>query len=261
MRYLLLALILGFSLLPVAHAAEDERSGALIVVGGGGLPESIVERFMELGGGQEMKLVVIPTASSQPSPDAEQIDRWKKRGAKEVHLLHTTDREVANSAAFVAPLKEATAVWIGGGSQSRLAEAYVGTAVEQELIALVQRGGVVGGTSAGAAIQSQVMIASGRTEPEMKTGLDLVPDAIIDQHFLKRNRMNRLLAAVDQYPHLYGIGIDEATAIEVQGRKCRVLGNSFVVVVQDQGADKMPNIRTFNSQESFTLTPLESSKK
>ncbi|WP_158545551.1 cyanophycinase [Bremerella cremea] len=257
MRYLLLGLILGSFIVTNTHAAESEQSGALIVVGGGGLPESIVKRFVELGGGQEMRVVVIPTASSLPVDEEKIASLWQKRGAKEVHVLHTTDREVANSAEFIAPLKEATAVWIGGGSQSRLAEAYAGTAVEKELIALVQRGGVVGGTSAGAAIQSQVMIASGRTEPEIKTGLNLVPDAIIDQHFLKRNRMNRLLSAIDQYPHLYGIGIDEATAIEVQGRECRVLGNSFVVVVQDQGAGKMPNIRTFNQGESFELTPIE----
>ncbi len=265
MRHLLLGFVLSSCCFlfseTLVRAAENETQGALIVVGGGGLPNSILDRFVELGGGKEMRVVVIPTASAEPSADEELIARWKKRGAQEVHVLHTTDPKEANSETFVAPLKKATAVWIGGGQQSRLAEAYTGTAVERELIALVARGGVVGGTSAGAAIQSHVMIASGNPDPTIKQGLDLVPDAIIDQHFLKRNRMNRLLTAVSQHPKRYGIGIDEATAIEVQGRRCRVLGESFVVVVQAQPEGKMPNIQTFNKEETFTLTPIESASQ
>lgn len=262
MRYLLLGFVLSIgcfsSTETFVHAAEKETSGALIVVGGGGLPRSISERFVELGGGKETRLVIIPTASSKPKPDNELAATWKKLGVEKITVLHTTDREVADTEAFAAPLKEATAVWIGGGQQHRLAAAYEGTAVERELIALVARGGVVGGTSAGAAIQSHVMISGGNPDPTIKQGFDLVPDAIIDQHFLKRNRMNRLLTAVSQHPKRYGIGIDEATAIEVKGRQCRVLGDSFVVVVEAQPEGKMPNIRTFNKEESFTLSPIES---
>lgn len=239
------------------RAAENMRPGTLIVVGGGGLPDAISNRFVELGGGKESRLVIIPTAADNPKPDDELAAMWKKRGIQEIAILHTTDREVADSATFVAPLKEATAVWIGGGQQSRLAAAYQGTAVERELIAFLERGGVIGGTSAGAAIQSQVMIASGNPIPEIKQGFDLVPDAIIDQHFLKRNRINRLLTAVSQHPERCGVGIDEATAIEVNGRECRVLGDSFVIVVQAQTDGKMPNIQTFKQGEKFSLAPME----
>ena len=248
-------LSLLFVLISFASLQADEKQGALIVVGGGGLPSSINDRFLELGGGKETRLVVIPTASSKPDSDEEMINRWKKRGAAEVRVLHTMDRDVANSEAFVAPLKEATAVWIGGGSQSRLSEAYQGTAVEKELIALVARGGVVAGTSAGAAIQTKVMIAHSNPIPVIKTGLDLLPGAIVDQHFLARNRMNRLLYAIQEYPKLVGVGIDEATAIEAHGEECRVLGNSFVVVVRNQGPGQWPNIRTYNKGESFSLAP------
>ncbi|PQO46405.1 cyanophycinase [Blastopirellula marina] len=248
-------LSLVFVLISFTSLRAEEKPGALIVVGGGGLPKSITERFLELGGGKETRLVVIPTASSKPDSDEVLISRWKKRGAAEVTVLHTTDREVANSEAFVVPLKDATAVWIGGGSQSRLSDAYQGTAVEKELIALVARGGVVAGTSAGAAIQTKVMIAHSNPVPVIATGLDLLPGAIVDQHFLARNRMNRLLNAVQQHPTLVGIGIDEATAIEVHGQECRVLGNSFVVVVRSEGAGKWPNIQSYNKGESFSLAP------
>ena len=101
------------------------------------------------------------------------------------------------------------------------------------------------------------MIASGNPIPEIKQGFDLVPDAIIDQHFLKRNRINRLLTAVSQHPERCGVGIDEATAIEVNGRECHVLGDSFVIVVQAQTNGKMPNIQTFKQGEKFSLGPME----
>ena len=96
---------------------------------------------------------------------------------------------------------------------------------------MLARGGVVGGTSAGAAIQSKVMIAGGQTEPRMATGLDLLPGAIIDQHFLARKRHDRLVAAVTKHPECVGFGIDEGTALVVRGRRLEVLGNSTVTVI------------------------------
>jgi len=238
--------------------AEEPPAGSLIVVGGGGLPEQVLSRFLELAGQSEARVVVIPTASSKPSSDEELIERWKQRGVADIQVLHTTDKDEANRDSFVASLKEATAVWIGGGSQSRLSAAYVGTQVEKELKALVERGGVVGGTSAGAAIQSPVMIARRSPVPEMGQGLDLLPGVIIDQHFLARNRMNRLLHAVGKHPDQIGIGIDEATAIEVHGRTCRVLGKSTVTVVLGTGQHKPLDIRTYQNGEAFEIPQIES---
>src|SRR5688572_27930205 len=93
-----------------------------------------------------------------------------------------------NEESFVTLIMQATGVGCGGGDQSKIADAYVGTTFERELAALLGRGGVIGGTSAGAAIQAKKMIAGGRDEPRMATGFDLIPGAIIDQHFLARNR-------------------------------------------------------------------------
>jgi len=148
-----------------------------------------------------------------------------------VQALHTRSKDEANQDEFVAQLKSATAVWFGGGDQSKIADAYLGTAVEREIHALLARGGVVGGTSAGAAIQSKVMIAGGTTEPRLATGLDLLPGAIIDQHFLARNRRGRLVSAVTQHPECVGYGIDERTALVVRGRQLQVLGDGTVTVI------------------------------
>ena len=212
--------------------------GSLVIVGGGEIPENVRARFVELASGKAAKIVVIPTASETAEAtlaDAEKKQRllatWVTAGAADVQALHTRSKDEANRDAFVEPLKQATAVWFGGGDQSKIAEAYLGTAVERELFALLARGGVIGGTSAGAAIQSKVMIAGGQTEPRMATGLDLLPGAIIDQHFLARRRHDRLMAAVTKHLDCVGFGIDEGTALVVRGRQLQVLGDSTVTVV------------------------------
>ncbi|MBA2113551.1 cyanophycinase [Bremerella alba] len=251
------AFILAMTAVASAQS-EESADGHLIVVGGGRLTDQIISRFVELAGGSEARLIVIPTASGSPDSDQTIIDRWKKRGIADVQVLHTSKRDEANSDVFVAPLKEATAVWISGGLQSRLAKAYEGTRVEQELKALVHRGCVVGGTSAGAAIQSPVMIAGSYPIPRMEQGFDLLPGVIIDQHFLARNRMNRLLYAVGKHPDQIGVGIDESTAIEVHGNRCRVLGESTVTVILGTGINKPLNILTYQDGEKFTIGNAES---
>jgi len=243
--------LLGLYLLLTSAAVGEERPaggfpyldptgvrGALVIVGGGEIPDSVRTRFVELAGGKSAKIVVIPTASETAEAtlaDAEKKEQllaaWKTGGAADVQELHTRLHDEANKDEFVAPLKAATGVWFGGGDQTEIAEAYLGTAVEREILAVLVRGGVVGGTSAGAAIQSKVMIAGGQTEPRIGTGLDLLPGAIIDQHFLARKRHDRLVAAVMKNPDCVGFGIDEGTALIVRGRQLQALGNSTVTVV------------------------------
>lgn len=219
-------------------------SGSLVIAGGGSLPDSIYKSFLELAGGENAKLVIVPTASeSADKADEETLaNRWTERGFPSVKVLHTRDRKVASDAEFLAPLKEATAVWFEGGQQSRIADAYQGTAFESELKNLLKRGGVIGGTSAGAAIPSKIMIASGKNEPNIQTGLDLLPGAIIDQHFTQRNRHPRLRLAVKEHPQCVGFGIDEGTALIVgmkggrmspadRGRTIRVVGSGEVTVM------------------------------
>ena len=211
------------------------QQGTCILAGGGRLTKEILARFVELAGGEKAHIVLIPTASQSaddPKENDDLVKLWREeRGATDVVVLHTRDRSKADDEAFCAPLRAATGVWLGGGTQKNLADAYLGTRVETELMALLARGGVVGGTSAGTAIQTRTMIQEGMENPIVATGFDFVPGAISDQHFLKRKRLPRLLKVLGERPGLFGIGVDESTAAEIRGDTLRVIGASKVVLV------------------------------
>lgn len=209
----------------------DGIAGSLVICGGGHLPDAVREKFIELAGGKSARLVIIPTASGDDTVDEdgqEVAEIWRSREPASVTIVHTRVRDEANSSEFVEPIRHATGAWITGGKQSQIAAAYSGTLVEKELAALVARGGVVGGTSAGAACQSRVMLVRGQVHKD--PGLGLIPGAIIDQHFLARDRKARLCEALGVHPGLVGLGIDEGTALIVHGRELRCLGDSTVTV-------------------------------
>ena len=216
--------------------------GTRILGGGGKLPIAIYERFLELAGGKQGHIVLLPTATAACDTEAEQaliLARWRTdHPGYEFTLLHTRDRATADREDFTAPLRAATGVWIGGGAQKRLADAYLGTRTERELLALLARGGVVGGSSAGTAIQTRLMIQEGMQDPIVATGFDFVPGAISDQHFLKRNRLPRLRKVLGLHPGHFGIGVDEGTAVELHVRELRVLGKSKALLVLPAAAGR-----------------------
>jgi cyanophycinase len=232
--------------------------GALVICGDGKTPDAAMERFVQLAGGENAHLVLIPTASERADkePDEKLLAEWKAHKVASVVVLHTRSKATANDPAFSAPLRKATGVWFSDGQQARFAEAYVGTTVEKELHALLKRGGVVGGTSAGAAILSKTMIASGNPERKMVRGFDLLPGTIIDRHFLKRDRKDRLFKALAKNPELVGIGIDEGTALLVQGRTMRVLGTSSVTVCLASSATRPPRTIELHGKRVADLTTL-----
>jgi cyanophycinase len=232
------------ALLPVfvfaagAFAQEvGPRDGSLVIVGGGLRDQSILERFIDLAGGPEAPIVVIPTAGTRDSYDEywPGLKPFREAGAKRLTVLHTRDRDVANSDEFVALLSEARGVWFGGGRQWRLADSYLGTKVHEELWALLERGGVIGGSSAGATIQGSYL-ARGDTKTntimmgDHEEGLGFLKDVAIDQHLLRRNRQFDLIEIVEARPELLGIGIDENTAIIVRGDMFEVVGAGYVAV-------------------------------
>jgi cyanophycinase len=222
----------------VAPAAAQTRvgpaNGALIVAGGGRLGPEIMGRFVALAGGEQARIVVIPTAGEQDDFPADWggTELLRSAGARAVTVMHTRDRAVANSAAFVAPLREATGVWIPGGRQWRLADAYLDTRVLEELNALLARGGVIGGTSAGASIQASYMVrgaVEGNTimmAPGHEEGFGFLRGTAVDQHLLARDRQDDMLEVIAAHPSLLGIGLDEGTAIVVQGDRAEVIGRS-----------------------------------
>ncbi|MBC8117358.1 MAG: cyanophycinase, partial [Candidatus Saccharimonas sp.] len=227
------------------HPALDLRptasvAGSLVIAGGGPLPAAVIDRYFELAGGEKARIVIITTASILAgTPNAEvHYARWHDRKPVSLTFLHTRDRIEANKSEFSQCLQEANAVWFMGGNQNWLAEAYLGTLVEQRCHELLQRNGVIGGTSAGAAIMSKSMIAGGRDLPIMASGFGFLEGTVIDQHFKKRNRQGRLMQALEFRPGHVGIGIDESTALVVRGRTLEVVGDSDVTLTLAPSAER-----------------------
>jgi cyanophycinase len=240
--------------------AQSGRDGSLVILGGGALPDVVRDRFLELAGGKEARLVVIPTASEEADKPGVSscYDFWKAQAAASVVLLHTLDQEKANDGAFVEPLTEATGVWLGGGDQSRLIAAYRGTAVERELHHLLARGGVIGGTSAGASAMSALMIVSGNPEAEVGPGFGFGPveGVVIDQHFQNRNRLPRLQGILTRHPDRLGMGIDEETAVVVQGRTATVIGRANVRLCLPPTVRSMESVRVYKDGDRIDLDTL-----
>ena len=222
---------------PVDHSPETDflrrfEGGSLVIAGGGRLPPEIRQRFLDLAGGpQRARIVVIPAYEADSTQIDSMCESWQALGVTSVHVLQAASREEANLATFGQPLDEATGVWLSGGQQALLSERYAGTPIEEKLRAVLDRGGVVGGSSAGAAAMTKVMIEQGSEDAIEGRGFDLFRDAIIDQHFLRRNRLNRLIGLLDAHPHRVAFGIDEGTALVVQVHKGRlgVIGSSYVL--------------------------------
>jgi cyanophycinase len=225
--------------LAVAASAQEvgPAKGTLLVVGGGLRDPAISRRFVDLAGGPSAPIVVIPTAGEDERYDETWpgLRQLRDAGATHLRVLHTRDRKVADSEAFTAPLKEARGVWFPGGRQWRLADAYVNTRTQTELRAVLERGGVIGGTSAGATILGSFLVRGDTRGNEIMVGdhvqgLGFLRNVAIDQHLLRRNRQFDLVPVIEAHHELLGIGIDEDTAIVVQGDAFDVMGSGYVAI-------------------------------
>jgi cyanophycinase len=249
--------VIGISA-PGAGADDPTKPGALVIVGGGRIPDEVRDRFMALAGGKAAKLVIIPTASESADRKDEEDDYlrpWRKYAPARLTLLHTRSKAQADDPSFVKPIAEATAIWLGGGDQVKLVAAYRGTAVEREFKSVLKRGGVIGGTSAGAAVMSDVMIEGGNPKPDVGRGFGFLTNAVVDQHFLRRSRLNRLLAVLEQRRNLIGIGVDEGTAFILQGDQWNVIGRSYVLAFQLDPDGNAPRLASFGDGDHGIYHP------
>jgi cyanophycinase len=230
----------------------------MVIVGGGELPEGIRDRFLELAGGQAARLVIIPTASEKADqPELLKfMPQWRATDLASLVMLHTRRREEASDPDFLQPLKKATGVWFCGGDQSRLVAAYRGTGVETELRQLLRRGGVIGGTSAGAAVMSGLMITGGKQLAEIGPGFGFLPGVVIDQHFLNRQRQERLFSVLARFPACPGIGIDEQTAAIVHGHVLSVLGKAKVSICLSAVDAQAASVKALTSGDRLDLLDL-----
>ncbi len=242
-----------------ADFVQRFSGGTLMISGGGKLPMEIRERFIDLAGGCDAPIVVIPSCLADQVQIDAILQSWRDIGATQVRVLQAASRKEANQASFVSALNEARGVWLGGGQQNHFARLYAETEVEMRLKHVLERGGVVGGSSAGAAVMTKVMIEQGVETAEVGTGLDLLPNAVIDQHFFHRNRLNRLAGVLDQHSELMGFGIDEGTALVVQLQHGRlgVLGDSYVFARVKSESAKQPRFAIMKRGDQIDIAGLK----
>jgi cyanophycinase len=254
-----IALAASWSSSVSAQKSAGPANGTLIV-DGGGATDLVVRRFVELAGGSEARVVVIPTAPSAlrfgdnnvilnpdwPSDSAQwqqyrdYLQRWF--GVDRVEIIHTRDRNQANSEGFIAPLKSATGVYLTPGNSGRLVDAYLGTETLRALRGVLERGGVVFGSSAGAIVlgsftvrgrpDKPLLMASGKT-----TGFGFLTNVAINPHLTSAKRDAELVNVVDAHPTILGIGIDDDAALLVQGSVFEVIGTGKVAVYDNVKRD------------------------
>ncbi|KAI1101169.1 hypothetical protein F4804DRAFT_316735 [Jackrogersella minutella] len=240
-RTLILALSAVASAGPMTErqssAYVGPENGTLVIIGGNAVDEAIYQRIIDLAGGPDAPIVTVPTAEGSPTydDDAAAAGTFRALGAKNVTVLHTYDPAVADTEEFAAPLRTAKGVFFGGGRQWRLVDAYAGTLTEQLFHDVLDRGGVVSGSSAGASIQGS-FLARGDTENNQilvgdhQVGFGFVKDVAIDQHVLVRGRQFDMFDILKVRPELLGIAIDENTALIVSKNDAEVYRGTYVII-------------------------------
>jgi cyanophycinase len=228
-----------------APAPAPASTGSLVLIGGGDKPDDAMHKFIELAGGPDAPIIAIPTASSEADAADyyETLFRDTFKCTRMVSLRIKT-REDAARADYAELAGKARGIFFGGGDQVLITKALLGTPVGEAIAEAFARGAVVGGTSAGTACQSKVMItgegdftAIRAKSVETLEGLGFIPGVVVDQHFVKRQRENRLFSVILEHPELLGVGVDETAAIWVRpDRTFQVLGKSSVLVFDAAGA-------------------------
>ena len=244
-----------------ARASSQAVRGTLLIVGGGEQPPDLVKEFVTLAGGPgHARIAILPMASEESAASGkEKADELRGLGA-DAYVVDVT-RQEADADSVVKLINSATGIWFPGGDQARLTSHLQGSAALRAIHERYRDGAVVGGTSAGAAVMSDSMLTGnqffpgmtaavdsgvsskriGRQIIEVIPGLGFLHDAIVDQHFIKRQRENRLISVILERPSFIGVGIDEGTALRVYpDGHWQVLGASAAIVFDARNATVTP---------------------
>ena len=234
------AIVAPVCLLAQASSKVGPPRGTVIVVGGGSMGPELYQRFIDAAGGPNALIVDVPTAGGDSvyKQDAPGTRGWRQAGAKNIYVLHTTDRKLADSDSFAAILRKAGGVWFEGGRQFHLVDSYAGTKTEQGFHDVLARGGVVGGSSAGASILGSFLVRGAPSNnnlimdwPGYEKGFGFLRGVGIDQHVVARERLADLADSImPKYPDLLGISEDEGTAWVVKGDVAEIVGRNKAFV-------------------------------
>jgi len=224
-----------------------QPKGKLLIIGGGTIPDYMISKYVELAGGANAKFAIVPMASGEPVQSANSFkQKLVKAGCTRIEVIFAT-QATADNDSNKAKIKNVKAVFFTGGDQSKLTGALQGTGLLEDIKKIYYSGGIVAGTSAGAAVMSSIMITGKelvnkdtsnaynavlKNNLETAKGFGFISNAIVDQHFLKRKRFQRLLSLVLENTNLPGIGIDESTGIIVSpDNTIEVIGESLVMII------------------------------
>lgn len=243
--------------------AASEQQGTLVVIGGAEERDGachILREFVRLAGGRGAKIVVLTAATSEPKEAGETyVDVFKRLGADRIWVVDTRDQDDANQVGAVRAIRESTGIFFTGGDQSRIVERIKGTILDDAIWKRYVEGSVIAGTSAGAAIMPEVMIVRGESEMSPRgdavtlgVGMGFVSGMVVDQHFAQRGRLGRLLTAVLLESSAIGIGVDENTALVIQGTEFTVWGDGAVTVV-DPSEMTYHNLNSAQQDESMSV--------
>ncbi len=243
--------------------ALPETHGQLVIIGGAEDKEGecqILREFVRRAGGIQAHLVVMTVATGLPGEVGEQYTNlFHRLGVEDVKVVDTARREDASDQRALETIAQATGVFFTGGNQARITELIKDTELDAQLHKRFADGIVIAGTSAGAAMMPDMMIAEGESEtnPRMEVvrmdrGLGFLPGVVIDQHFAQRGRLGRLLSALAQQPANLGFGIDENTAIAINGKDLEVIGEGAVTIV-DESTMTHSNIHELLKDEPLAL--------
>jgi cyanophycinase len=240
----LAGMLVALTSIAVAQPPSHGPAKGYLLITGGATQQPDFQRFIEMSGGKNARIVVIPTASVTKPTDQATLQAQYCTGPKSPFaqvnctVIHTIDRTIADSAGFVAPLTTATGVWLEGGRHWRLTDAYLDTRTVKEIFNLLDRGGTVGGGSAGATVQGSYMVR-GSSNPDDNTimmapgheiGFGLFTNVTIDQHVDVRHRENDLAAVIKAHPDLLCLGLDQSTSITIHADTLTVNGPKRVAV-------------------------------
>jgi cyanophycinase len=270
-KFFLCILTLFISLVQVSFS---QSKGHLVIIGGGDRTDDIMKRIVELAGGSNARIIVIPNASGLKLETAQhQSQEFLGLGVASCDYL-IFSRETADDDSNLQRMEDITGVFFSGGDQSLLTRDLLGTRLLEKIYSIYNNGGLVSGTSAGAAVMSKIMLTGNelinkdsssafvsiqKDNIEVKEGFGFINTGIVDQHFLKRKRHNRLISLILEYPELPGYAIDESTAIIVYPDETfEVIGENQVLVYDATGAkeiktDKNGNLGAVNIKMHLLL--------
>jgi len=250
MRIIVISFLFTFCNPLAAQFNANKTRGAEIITSGGRAADSL---FISLLGGPDAKVVFIPTAASSLRSDSGTIwnpdeeknkeifkqDLLKRFKLDNITVLHTRNHEEANTENFVAPLRDAKAVWISGGNPGRFMSIYQGTLLEKELKVFLQRGGIIAGESAGAIVQGSYTLRGNPDKPVLmvegsEKGLGLIQNVAINPHLSAQKRENELVTIIDRYTYLLGIGIDDNTGFLIRDGIGEVFGSGRIAIYDNK---------------------------